>query len=285
MPQNEIPQGKQVEDKKTTSPSGLPRLTSEEAKAKLLGGIIKDPSTNPDLEKVEVLIYGPPGAGKTTSLYTLPRPLLILDLDNKAEKTRPAYGMSKEAFFKDVHVWKMKERLFERPLIQGVLTGISKGPQPKGYKEIADMINLLADNNQNYASIALDSMTPLADHMIALLMNLQKVDQMRIQDWGFFLAMMRECIYVFNSINANTVICAHEEVDDDTKRIVPLIPGSMKFRILAYYSEAYRASAITGSDGKTTWSFATKSSSRFDAKSFITEKTSIDTTFTHLFKK
>jgi phage nucleotide-binding protein len=179
-----------------------------------------------------VMLYGAAGVGKTSFLKTCPRPLLVLDFD---QKEKPLFG---EADI-DIISYKMESPDSCRTMFPQFL---------KDWKEIKAL--------DKYATIALDSLTSL--DTIALkyftLLSGKQADATAtlpvyqdLMNWYIFF--FAECKY----IKQNLLILAHEsyEVDEleGIHSIQPLITGkSASKKIPALFEEIWYIERQAASD-------------------------------------
>ena len=195
------------------------------------------------------LLVGPPGSGKTTMALTAPKPMIVLDCDNKLHKM-----VSAEAALKSGQViqWAIDEPLSEVSLTR--MAGFDPSPaakvtvpRPKGYLQLASMIDKLVDggciiDGKKIATVVLDSYTSMNEHLKRLLMAVNSTTTMTLPLYGTALTNFETLNNTMLRLPANIIFVCHESVDKDelTGKISmrPLIDGSMKEKIGKDFEEA-----------------------------------------------
>ena len=196
------------------------------------------------------LLIGPPGSGKTTMALTAPKPLLILDIDNKLHKMVSAEAALKSG---EVIQWAITEPLSTMTLSR--LASLDPKPatqvtmpRPKGYIQLADMIDKLVESGcvvegKKIATVVLDSYTSVNEHLKRLLMAANSTTTMTMPLYGTILTNFETLNNTLTRLPANVIFTAHENVDKDelTGKISyrPLIDGSMKDKIGKDFEECY----------------------------------------------
>jgi hypothetical protein len=196
------------------------------------------------------LLIGPPGAGKTTMALTAPKPIVVLDVDNKLHKMVNAEDKMKSGA---VIQWAINEPLTEVTLAR--LASFDPGQaakvtmqRPKGYIQLADMIDKLVEtkcmiDGKKIATVVLDSYTSMNEHLKRLLMAANGTTTMTLPLFGTALTNFETLNNTLLRLPANVIIICHEQVDKDelTGKITynPLIDGSMKAKIGKDFEEVY----------------------------------------------
>lgn len=196
------------------------------------------------------LLIGPPGCGKTTMALTAPKPVLVLDVDNKLHKMVNSEALLKS---KEVIQWAINEPLSEVTLSR--LASIDPGPatkvvmqRPKGYLQLADMIDKLVVSGcmvdgRKIATVVLDSYTSMNEHLKRLLMAANGTSTMTLPLYGTALINFETLNNTLIRLPTNVIFICHEQVDKDelTGKITfnPLIDGSMKSKIGKDFEEVY----------------------------------------------
>jgi len=112
---------------------------------------------------VNMLVYGPPGVGKTTFASTAPKPLII-DLENG---TMSLLG-------RDVDVAQVETLSDAREAIKYAL-------------------------NNGYKTVVIDSITRYAELQLEEILRENKRDTARIQDWGEVVKRIKKLIWTLQS--------------------------------------------------------------------------------------
>lgn len=196
------------------------------------------------------LLIGPPGCGKTTMALTAPKPIIVLDVDNKLHKMVNAEAKIKSG---EVIQWAINE-----PLTSVTLTQLAKFDpkpaskvtmaRPKGYFQLAAFIDKLVEtqcviDGKKIATVVLDSYTSMNEHLKRLLMAANETTTMTMPLYGTALTNFETINNTLLRLPCNVIIIAHEQVEKDelTGRISyrPLIDGSMKEKIGKDFEEVY----------------------------------------------
>ena len=196
------------------------------------------------------LLIGPPGCGKTTMALTAPKPIVVLDCDNKLHKMVNAEEKVNKG---DVIQWAINEPLSTVTLAR--MAGFDPGPaakvtmpRPKGYIQLAEMIDRLVESKcvidgKKIATVVLDSYTSMNEHLKRLLMAANSTSTMTLPLYGTALTNFETLNNTLLRLPANVIFIAHERVEKDelTGRISyrPLIDGSMSEKIGKDFEEVY----------------------------------------------
>ena len=148
---------------------------------------------------VNMLVYGPPGVGKTTFASTAPKPLII-DLENG---TMSLLG-------RDVDVAQVETLSDAREAIKYAL-------------------------NNGYKTVVIDSITRYAELQLEEILRENKRDTARIQDWGEVVKRIKKLIWTLQSKSINTIFIVLETEEKDEESLVkrPAVPGQLKVAIPA----------------------------------------------------
>jgi hypothetical protein len=196
------------------------------------------------------LLIGPPGCGKTTMALTAPKPIIVLDCDNKLHRMVNAEDKLKSG---EVIQWAINEPLASVSL--STMANFDPKPaakvsmsRPKGYVQLAEMIDKLVAtgcviDGKKIATVVLDSYTSMNEHLKRLLMAANGTTTMTQPLYGTALTNFETINNTLLRLPANVIFIAHESVDKDelTGKISyrPLIDGSMKEKIGKDFEEVY----------------------------------------------
>jgi len=164
------------------------------------------------------LIMGKPGSGKTYSLLTLPRPLLIIDVEG------------------------------------GLNSIINSGQDVEGisYIQISDFEGLeellKGLKYEDFKSIAIDTYSSLQSfHVIKKSLQVDK-ENIQWSDWNYMLLSLKNLFYTMRQHDVIFVVNVHEKIDRTS--LVPLLQGQSASEIFNYVDYAFRAMIV---DGKYVW--------------------------------
>ncbi len=208
-------------------------------------------SGNPTKPKrLNLLLWGPPGSGKTVIAHSLPRTRTI-DLDDGMQSVE----------------WAIKAGVIDRTLNDVVKATIIP-PQDDRKNKVMDQITKQIDEwvkeeendpEKEWDTLIIDSATALTDASIVLGMkenNRLNVSQswnsvrgglsgraMRIQDWGTSAHVFKKLIVQCKGLGKNIVLTAHERVerDDDGNllSIEPAVIGQLRNQLPGMFGEVW----------------------------------------------
>jgi adenylate kinase family enzyme len=238
-----------------------------------------------------ILLIGRPGTGKTTlacSMTKLGYKVRLIDVDNKA------YAMYniKHLIEKDqVRVIPIKSRLVETKLkdrfkelhvsFQAAQNKTRIAPtkaQPEGYLEYCDIISIYEDemskgNKSEEEVLVVDSFTSLLEHMKRLVLYIQKQDKFSYDEWEIWKTNIEEFISIHSRLQGyfkHVIIISHEQMEKDELvgkiEIVPMIDGSMKFKIGKDFTEIYHTIVEVPTAGKPKYKVVTVPKDRCEAR-------------------
>ncbi len=194
--------------------------------------------------KGSILLIGPPGSGKTTTSIRLFDKPYLLECDNNL--------MGPLEFLRRSQI-KMDH-------CQVVVPHIKDGkpiPRAERFKRYAEFGNL-AMNDPLVDTIINDSLTSICDYVfdeVRVQQGLKiadgvknfKDDQIRIQDYGSFNAILKHVIITQKASGKRSVWLAHEDDREDeskegSKTLMKYInvPGALRQQISGYFDEVWR---------------------------------------------
>jgi hypothetical protein len=193
-----------------------------------------------------VILYGPPGSGKTTmacSMCKLNLKVLLYDADQKAQRMENLKGYFEKGL---IELITPQERLVSDDLRRRItMPKMAPAKQPKGYLEFVDFITALQGGAEYHQDVlVIDSMSRIFEHMKRLILHVQGRGAMEIQDWGILLSNLEELFStVFNLPFKHVILIAHDQTEKDEvtgrTEVKPLIDGQMKNKLGSYVEEMY----------------------------------------------
>ncbi len=226
-----------------------------------------------------ILLWGPPGAGKTVFAHAFPR-TRTLDLDQ---------GMASVA-------WAIKSGLIKKKLSEIVYRTVVEEEIEQGHvvkstalDQCTDILDEWATETDEFDTLIIDSGTTLTDYVInsgldqnaALGMSKSKSDSkraggmrvMRQQDWGGASSLFQDMINWLRGSDFKDktiiLICHEYEVTTDAgniKKLLPLLIGQLRQRIPKDFGEVYHLS-VKGLKDKPEYVMQTAKDALHDCKS------------------
>jgi len=255
-----------------------------------------------------ILEIGRPGTGKTTlacSMTKLGYRVRLIDVDNKANTMYNIKHLIEQDL---VRVTPIKSRLVETRLkdrfkelhasFQAAQSKIKMSPtkaQPEGYLEYCDIIGHFEDemakgNKAEEEVLVCDSFTSLLEHMKRLVLFIQKQDKFSYDEWEIWKTNIEEFVSVHSRLQGyfkHVIIISHEMMEKDELigkiEIVPMIDGSMKFKIGKDFTEIYHTIVDVPAAGKPKYKVVTVPKDRCEARTSRNIDTIEDADFSVLF--
>lgn len=178
-------------------------MAVKKKKRKSKGGGIGDRIT--DLmnfqEPTIITIYGRPGSGKTTFAGTLPKPLLLIDIEDKGVLSAKRKGLEED----EVKIISISE-----------------------FDEIFELYDYIMDNSDDFASICIDHLTALQDLCNTKMMEEENKDQMSQRLYGLTASKMKQVINLYKNLTSEGIlpcfICQDRTNDGEGEGEDQLIP-------------------------------------------------------------
>lgn len=198
------------------------------------------------------LIYGDSGTGKTRLLDTCRKPVLVHSFDPGGTKTIRT-AISKGSIIVDTRFEQENKlqpdtfRLWEKEVMSL-------------YKEKVF---------ETLGTFALDSMTLWFEALQKEVMRINKIDQLRIQDWGTIYNTVRDWINWLCALPCDVIITGHIDIDKDEvtgkNETTLLLAGASKRKIPIFFDEMYVAISKPSPTGPV-YSLLTQSDGYYKAK-------------------
>jgi len=188
-----------------------------------------------DFSKIppKVILYGPPGCGKTGLLLTLGSRLQVLDTDNGL---RTAFGMQDK--------WRPQR------LAVDAVQFLEEEPEKRAlaFRQIKEYIYGLPKKIKlgdfPYEFIGIDSFTTFAKSAISFVMgNSGKLGQApEIQHWGLAFIEVNNVLSVLRALPIGVILCVHEMINTVNKeeKVTLAIPGkNLPGEVASYFDEVW----------------------------------------------
>lgn len=226
---------------------------------------------------MHVLVYGPPGSGKTVFAHSFPR-TRTLDLDN---------GMGSVA-------WAIREGVIDKKLEDVVYETIRERDLDRGVVQSAtaldwatDTLDTWLEDRDEWDTLVIDSATALNEMVINkgleanAKLGISKsnaqaksmgIRVMKFQDWGAGMNLFTQFTEWIRSElhNKNIVMVCHEyEKTNDSGAVVsvePALIGQLRQRVAKDFGEVYYAE-VTGTKAAPKFQLMTKQANRYVCKS------------------
>jgi len=240
---------------------------------KRIGDIRKAYEEASTTKYVNFLVYGGMGTGKTTSLATLPKPLLIHSFDPGGTKS-----ISDEIKKGDIYVECFEKEDYHSPT------------QFKRWaKTVADYER--TGFFKQFQSYAIDSLTALAEMCLFEIVRdkgSKDPDSPELQHYKVQSNRMRNIVASMQSIPCHTAVVGHIEADKDEVsgaiKSVLAITGKLSYKLPILYDEVYVAQTKRSSSGMN-YGFLTRNTGIYEARTRIGANNKLDAIEPQNFKE
>lgn len=161
-------------------------------------------------ETLNILLYGPPKAGKSTAAATAPGPILWVNLEGGNALSYPRKVATERGT--EIHEVRVEHHDRLGPILRSVLTHVQTGTEPR------------------VKTVVIDTMGKVRDHLAR---NVGGNDP-KIHHWKEVARIIEGLVKELRDAPVNSVLLAHEDIQDDaeTGRIVePLIGGKTTAKV------------------------------------------------------
>lgn len=187
------------------------------------------------------ILYGRYGTGKTTCGCTAPKPIALIDADNKA---RGQASIRNLVVSGDVDIFPLNYPLMAGNDLDYVCEPKVVNAVPEGYKAFVNLLQRILNKEQKeYATIFVDSGSRVIQHLIQLIITINGKTQMTENLWGVFYTEVANRLMKLMTAPLCFIWSFHERViiDEATKQqtVVASIPGQMGADIGSFFNEVY----------------------------------------------
>ena len=232
-------------------------------------------------EPIHVLVYGEPGAGKSTFAATFPNPKIVMMFDPMGKETP---YLKKGRVTELVEMKNFRYRDILHPKKDVTITRVmnffdADVTKPNAYEAFQGQIKAVAQDilngKEEWKTLVVDSVTYME-------LAARKLHQYRLnatarepRQWfaGSTELLEEALMMTLGALPCNVVLCAH--VDEDKDELFgtfvrnPMAPGRLRKRLGGAFQEMYRAYVVRDEAGKRHWCLQTKMDERFNAGSQI----------------
>lgn len=201
-----------------------------------------------------IMLYGEPGAGKTTFATTFPKPILFLDVDNRHQSYAGMKGV-------DYIVYK------------------DEGKTAGAYRDFMKDIRKY-QRDSDYATIVLDSTTTLLRLIKNDLLGMRGVgnastEGLSLAQWGTVVERFERIFDIMRGYDTHVIVTSHEqafqdELTGEIKRVVMMVGKKFPQKAPLFFDEIYRCFREEGrGDEQAEYLFRTQSSRRYPARTSL----------------
>ncbi len=186
-----------------------------------------------------LLLVGAPKSGKTSFALQFPNPY-IADCDNNISGP---HRYLKEKSLSPVFSYDTID-------IADDGTEVAIG---KRWTRLTECCKVAAAS-KDIDTIIVDSLTKVSDYLVDHILNYEKIQQMRIQDWLSYQNLMKRFVTYLRSTGKLVIFCAHETVEKDelegTLKYFIALPSKLRDTIGGLFTDVWRAEYQPGAAGK-----------------------------------
>jgi hypothetical protein len=224
----------------------------------------------------KILLYGPPGSGKTALALTVGEAGHVLDLDEGVMT-----GLTLDDKFKDVRRKVEVNQFFEEDPTKGEAFA-------KVRAALYKISNLCRSGDYPYRVLVLDSLTALVEYsMRSVLWNSGDVEKrMEIQHYGLAFQQVKNLFAIIKSLPISVIVIAHDMVDENGNILLATSGQKLPYELPRYFDEFWYAKKKPAAGGKTSFTIQTKPTHRLTCRSRfnIPDGASMDTGMQRMYE-